>query len=88
MRDPNNLTPRVRVTLNHIEHHPTTHNIAWDDFIAMLKEVADVEERHTGTHVVVRIGNDRQVFTRTDGAPVPEKTVLEARRMFKDAGLM
>lgn len=88
MHDPKNLTAEARDTLNHIEHHPTTHNIGWDEFITMLEQVADVEENHNGEHVVVRLGNDRQVFERPRDTPVDEKTVLEVRRMFKDAGFM
>ena len=88
MHDPKKLTESARDTFNHIEHHPTTHNISWDDFLVMLEEVADVEENHNGTHIVVRLGNDRQVLERDDDKPVNEKTVLEVRRMFKDAGFM
>jgi len=88
MHDPRNLTRGARDTLNHIEHHPTTHNISWSDFLVMLKEIADVEENHDGAHIVVRLGNHRQVLERADDKPVNEKTVLEVRRMFKDAGFM
>ena len=88
MHDLKKLSPAARDTLNHLEHHPTTHNISWDDLITTLKEVADVEENHNGAHVIVRLGDDRQVFDRPRDTPVNEKTILEVRRMLKDAGFM
>lgn len=88
MHAPENLTQGARQTLNEIEHHPTTHNIGWHDLVVMLKEVADVEESHHGAKVIVRLGNERQEFTRPEGKPVSEQTVLELRRMFKQVGFI
>ena len=88
MHAPEDLTPGARHTLDQIEYHPTTHNLGWHDLVVMLEEVADVEKSHGGEKIVVKLGNLREEFTRPEGTPIDEQTVLTLRRMFKEAGFI
>lgn len=42
------LTEHHRTTLYHLDQHPTSHNLEWNDVLALLREVGEVEERHGG----------------------------------------
>ena len=88
MHAPQNLSHGARETLDQIEYHPTTHNLGWHDLVVMLKEVAEVEESAGGSKIVVHLGNLKETFERPEGTPVSEDTVLNLRRMFKEAGFI
>ena len=82
---PDHLSQHHRTTLEHIERHPTTHNLEWKDVIALLEEVAEVREEHDGKFIV-KLGEGRIVLTKPKHKDVDEQMVLDLRRLFKDAG--
>ncbi|MFD1713796.1 hypothetical protein ACFSBZ_04865 [Amnibacterium flavum] len=84
---PGHVSQHHRATLEHIEHHPTTHNLEWDDVIGLLNEVADVREEHDGKFVV-KLGDDRITITKPRHKNVDEQLVLDLRKLFKDAGYL
>jgi hypothetical protein len=83
--EPLHVSQHHRTTLEHIERHPTTHNLEWKDVIALLEEVADVREEHDGKFVV-KLGDGRIVLTKPKHKDVDEQMVLDLRRLLKDAG--
>lgn len=83
--EPQHLSQHHRVTLDHIERHPTTHNLEWHDVIGLLREVADVVEEHDGKFRV-RLGDQRLVLTKPKHDDVSEQMVLDLRRLFTAAG--
>jgi hypothetical protein len=85
---PENLSQKARETLDRIEYHPTTHDLGWHDLVAMLKEVAEVEESDHGRRLTVHLGDHKLVLARPEGTPVPEKELLEVRRLFEQAGFL
>ena len=82
---PEHLSQHHRTTLQHIEDHPTTHNLEWNDVIGLLNEVAEVTEEHDGKFVV-KLGEGRIVLTKPKHKDVDEQMVLDLRRLFRDAG--
>lgn len=84
---PEHLSQHHRTTLEHIEHHPTSHNLEWHDIIGLLEEVADVREEHDGKFVV-KLGDDRVVLTKPKHKDIDEQTVVDLRRLLKDAGFI
>lgn len=74
-----------RVTLDHIERRPTTHNLEWHDVISLLEEIADVVEAHDGKFRVA-LGGQRLVLTRPAHKDVDEQMVLDLRHLLKQAG--
>jgi len=82
---PEHLSQHHRTTLEHIERHPTTHNLEWNDVIGLLNEVADVREEHDGKFVV-KLEDERLTLTKPRHKDVDEQMVLDLRRMFKNAG--
>lgn len=83
--EPQHLSQHHRVTLDHIERHPTTHNLEWHDVIGLLREVADVVEEHDGKFRV-KLGDQRLVLTKPKHDDVSEQMVLDLRRLFTNAG--
>ena len=82
---PEHVSQHHRTTLEHIERHPTTHNLEWNDVIGLLNEVADVREEHDGKFVV-KLEDERLTLTKPRHKDVDEQMVLDLRRMFKNAG--
>ncbi|MDO9396116.1 MAG: hypothetical protein Q7T71_06205 [Herbiconiux sp.] len=82
---PDHLSQHHRTTLEHIERHPTTHNLEWHDVIALLQEVAEVREEHDGKFVV-KLGDERIVLTKPRHKDVDEQMVVDLRRLFVNAG--
>lgn len=88
MQLPSDLTEKGRETLDQLRFHPTTHHADWDDVIAMLKQIAEVELTHAGAVAVVKIENARIELSRPRSGPLPESAVLKIRRMLKTVGLL
>ena len=84
---PSHLSHHHRRTLELIETHPTTHNLEWNDVIALLEEVADVKEEHDGKFLVT-LGGGRIVLTRPRDKDVDEQMVIDLRHLFKDTPFM
>lgn len=84
---PEHVSQHHRMTLEHIERHPTTHNLEWNDVIGLLDEVADVREEHDGKFIV-KLGEERIVLTKPRHKDVDEQMVLDLRRLFKNAGFI
>ncbi|ARJ05248.1 hypothetical protein GCM10010988_03140 [Cnuibacter physcomitrellae] len=88
MRLPEDLSAAARRTLDQIRFHPTTHGVSWNELLAMLGEIADVEESGGGAKATIRMGDDRVDLERPRSGVVAEAPILELRRMFKDQGLL
>ena len=85
--EPGHIGHHHRATLKRIQEHPTAHNLEWDDVIRLLDDVADVTERHDGKFGV-KIGDEAIVLTKPKHKDVDEQTVIDLRRMLKDAGII
>jgi hypothetical protein len=81
------LSENHRNTLYHLEQHPTSHNLEWPDVLALLNEVADVEQEHNGTYRV-RLGEATLFLTRPHHKDIDEITVLDIRRFLRSAGIL
>ena len=81
------LTHGAQRTLFRILHHPTSQNVGWDELVALLTQVADVEKMDNGGRLVVRLGDERLTLQKPNGSPVPEQPLLELRRMLEHAGV-
>ena len=86
MADPPHLSSSHRDTLSELFRHPTSHNVEWHDVISLLQSVGTVEERHDGKYQVA-IGPDRIILERPLHKDIDESTVVDLRRMLRDAGL-
>ncbi len=84
---PEHLSQHHRTTLRHIEDHPTSHNVEWNDVIALLNEVADVREEHDGKFVV-KLGDERIVLTKPKHKDVDEQMVIDLRHLLTSAGYL
>ncbi len=84
--NPVHLSQHHRTTLQHIEAHPTSHNVEWDDVIGLLNEVADVREEHDGKFVV-ELGDERITLTKPRHKDVDEQMVVDLRRLFAAVGI-
>ena len=83
--EPLHVSQHHRTTLEHIERHPTTHNLEWNDVIGLLDEIADVREEHDGKFVV-KLGEGRIVLTKPKHNDVDEQMVLDLRHLLHNAG--
>lgn len=84
---PDHLSHHHRVTAQRIQDHPTSHNLEWDDVIGLLKEVADVTERHDGKFAV-SLGDHKIVLTKPRHKDVDEQTVVELRSLLSTARII
>jgi hypothetical protein len=84
---PEHLAQHHRTTLEHIEQHPTSHNLEWHDVIALLNEIADVREEHDGKFVV-HLGDEKVVLTKPKHKDVNEQTAVDLRRLLTNAGYL
>lgn len=46
-----------RRTLDQVFHHPISHNLAWDQVVALVKHVGEVEER-SNDNFIFKIGRE------------------------------
>jgi hypothetical protein len=84
---PDHLSQHHRTTLERIAAHPTSHNVEWNDVIALLEEAADVREEHDGKFVV-KLGEGRIVLTKPKHKDIDEQMVIDLRHLFTNAGYL
>jgi len=80
------LSENHRNTLYHLERHPTSHNLEWPDVLALLQEVAEVDEEHNGTFRV-KLGDSVLFLHRPHHKDVDEQTVMDVRRLLRENGI-
>lgn len=68
------ISHHQRATVKRIQDHPTTHNLEWDDVIALLNGMAEVTERHDGKFAV-SLGGHKIVLTKPRHKDVDEQMV-------------
>ena len=83
---PLHLSENHRNTLYHLEQHPTSHNLEWPDVIALLREVADVDEQHNGTFRIA-LGDSTLFLTRPHHKDIDELMVMDVRRFLHANGI-
>lgn len=76
-----------RATVKRIQDHPTTHNLEWNDVIGLLKDVAEVTERHDGKFAV-SLGGHTIVLTKPRHKDVDEQMVVDLRTLFTAAHII
>lgn len=79
------LTDHHRTTLNHLDQHPTSHNLEWHDIVSLLRAVGDVKERHDGK-VEVRVGQQTLVMSPPRGKDIDEDLAVLLRHVLREAG--
>jgi hypothetical protein len=85
MPDPNHLSGPHRETLSLLFRHPTSHNIEWPAVVSLLEATGSIEERHDGKYLVT-IGTESEVFERPLHKDIDISTVVDLRRMLRNAG--
>lgn len=75
-----------RATLERIFSHPTPGNVEWRQVISLLEAVGTVTEEHNG-NVKVTIGNETDVLRPPREKDVDKDTIVDLRRMLRNAGL-
>jgi hypothetical protein len=82
---PSHLNDHHRDTVEQILRHPAGHNIEWKDVLSLLADIGTVEERHDGKFDV-SLGSETEVFERPRGKDIDVQTVVDLRRMLRNAG--
>lgn len=78
------LAGRHRDTLQKI-FEPANHNIEWREVVSLLEAVGAVTQEHNGK-LKVSLGPEDEVFSVPHGKDVDIQTVVDLRRMLKQAG--
>jgi hypothetical protein len=80
------LSGRHQDTLQHIFAHPLSHNVEWRAVVALLREVAAVEEREGGK-IEATAGSQTVVLPRPKGGKAlgPEE-LLDVRHFLETMG--
>ena len=79
------VTGRHRDTLRQIFAHPMSHNVEWHDVVALLREVASVEERHDGK-IDVKTADRSFVLSRSRGKDLVPDELMEVRHLLEALG--
>jgi hypothetical protein len=75
-----------RATLERIFRHPAGGNIEWRQVLSLLEAVGTVTEEHNG-NVKVTIGSDTEVLRPPREKDVDKDTIVDLRRLLRNAGL-
>ena len=79
------VTGRHRDTLRQIFAHPMSHNVEWHDVVALLREVASVEERDGGK-LEVKAADRSYSLPRPRGKDVVPDELVEVRHLLESLG--
>jgi hypothetical protein len=79
-----NLHGRHRDTVAKI-FEPGNHNIEWREVVSLLEAVGTVTHEHNGK-LKVELGPETEVFRAPHGKDIDTQTVVDLRRMLKQAG--
>jgi hypothetical protein len=80
------LTHHHRDTINKLFGHSRSGNVEWRELRSLLGAVGTVRERHNGK-IEVTIGPETEVISPPRTKDVDERTLVDARRMLRNAGL-
>ncbi len=78
------LSGRHRDTVEKI-FEPANHNIEWREVVSLLEAIGTVTQEHNGK-LKVSLGPEAEVFRVPHGKDVDVQTVVDLRRMLKQAG--
>lgn len=79
------LSGRHRDTLERIFSHAPSHNIEWREVVSLLEAIGSVTQEHNGK-LRVTLGPETETLTAPHGKDVDTQTVVDVRRMLKQAG--
>jgi hypothetical protein len=79
------LTEHHRTALYHLGQHSTSHNLEWQDVLALLREVGEVEERDNGK-VKLTVGEQTLVLSPPRGKDIDEDLAVLLRHVLREAG--
>jgi len=82
---PPELSGRHRDTLRHVFAHPVSHNLDWRAVVALLGEVATVDERHDGK-IEVTSGERTILLTPPHHKDLDADDVVEVRHFLEAVG--
>lgn len=79
------LSNHHRATVEKVLGHPSSGNVEWRQVLSLLEAVGTVTEEHNGK-VKVTIGPETEVLRPPRGKDVDAQTVVDLRRMLRQAG--
>ncbi|HEX3802596.1 MAG TPA: hypothetical protein VHV75_07150 [Solirubrobacteraceae bacterium] len=79
------LSSRHRDTVEKIFSEPASHNIEWREVVSLLETIGTVTQEHNGK-LKVSLGPETEVFSEPHGKDIEVQTVVDLRRMLKQAG--
>jgi hypothetical protein len=83
-QEPPKLSGRHQDTLRQIFAHPLSHNVEWHAVLALLREVASVEERNG--HIEVKAGTATFTVARPHQKDLNTDDVLAVRHLLESLG--
>jgi hypothetical protein len=79
------LSNRHRETIERVFSRPSSRNVEWREVISLLETVGTVTHEHNGK-LKVSLGPETEVLPAPHGKDVEVKTMVDLRRMLKQAG--
>ncbi len=79
------LSGRHRDTVEKIFSEPPSRNIEWREVVSLLEAIGSVTQEHNGK-LKVSLGPETEVLRAPHGKDVEVQTVVDLRRMLKQAG--
>src|SRR3954449_10829027 len=79
------LSNHHRETVRKIYEHPASGNVEWRQVVSLLEAIGTVKHEHNGK-LRVSLGPETEVPARPHGKDVDVRTVVDLRRMLKNAG--
>jgi hypothetical protein len=73
-----------RRTLEALQRHPTAHNLAWTDVLALFDRLGSVE-RKPNAEFVFKLGTERHVMRRPHGKDLTAQEVVDLRKFLSHA---
>jgi len=80
---PIKLDSHHRRTMARLFSHPTSHNIQWNDVVALLERCGDVHLSHRG-HWVVSVGGETITIGRPVHRDLDADAVIRVRHFLRD----
>jgi hypothetical protein len=79
------LSGHHRDTVRKIFSEPTSHNVEWREVVSLLETVGTVTQEHNGK-LKIEVGPETEVFTVPRDKDTDVQTLVDLRRMLKQAG--
>jgi hypothetical protein len=79
------LSSHHRDTIERIFRHPSSHNIEWREVVSLLETIGTVTHEHNGK-LKAELGPETEMLHAPRGKDVDVQTVVDLRRMLKQAG--